>query len=84
MNAETIAILVGIVVISISGFVYLATVMVENWRSTEGSKGSVFNILDKRRYSGRVEPHRTLFQTCMAKYGWDLDHAAFCASRHKA
>ncbi len=78
MSGLTILMIAGLLVVALCSFVYLATVLVANWRQMESSKGSPFHVMDEGLSFGRVEPHHGCFETCMSHYAWNVDQVPSC------
>ena len=82
MNANMIG-LAAILILSASGFVFLAIVTLANWRLTQGTKGSPFNTLNKTRLFRLPKPAADCFQGCMRRFAWNVDQTTVCTSKCK-
>lgn len=79
MNAFTIIVVAGMLLVSICSFIYLAVVLIQNWRNNERIKGSPFHVMDEGISFGRVPPHHDCFDSCMSRNAWDVDRTPVCA-----
>jgi hypothetical protein len=84
MSALTLILIAGILVVSLCSFVYLAMVLVANWRQFESSKGSPFHVTDEGISFGRVAPHHDCFETCMSHFAWSVDEVPPCTLQCKS
>lgn len=80
MNANMIS-MAAILILSVSGFVFLAIVTLANWRLSDRTKNSLFKTLDPRRSSRSLKPVADCFRVCMRRFAWNVDQASFCTSK---
>jgi hypothetical protein len=80
MNANMIS-MAAILILSASGFVFLAIVTLANWRLTQSTKGSLFNTFNKRRLFRLPKPVADCFQVCMRRFAWNVDQTPVCTSK---
>jgi hypothetical protein len=83
MNLNMITI-VGILVVAICTFGFLADMMLANWRALERTKTDPFRKLNKGVRSHRLKSSLECFEACMNKLAWDVDETSPCASKCRA
>ena len=79
MNTSTLILIAGTLFVTICSFVYLAVVLVQNWRNNEKTKGSPFHLMDDGFSFRHTERRHNCFETCMARNDWDVDRTSACA-----
>ena len=80
MNAETIMILAGIIVLSITAFVGLEALMITNWRGLSRSGRSTFSSGHADPTSGQREGWSSCYAACAAKFPSDSNLRSSCES----
>lgn len=83
MNINMITI-IGILVVAICSFGFLADMMLANWRALGRTKNDPFSKLNKRVLSRHLKPGLDCFEACMNKLAWDVDETSLCASECRA
>lgn len=79
MTTLTLIFIAGTLFVALCSFIYLAVVLVQNWRNNERVKGSPFHVMDDGIPSGHVEARHNCFETCMSRNAWDVDRTSACA-----
>jgi hypothetical protein len=83
MNINMITI-IGILVVAICSFGFLADMMLANWRALGRTKTDSFSKPNKRVLSHRLKPSLDCFEACMNELAWDVDETSLCASKCRA
>jgi len=78
MDTNTL-ILIVVLVLSVSGFIFLAQTMTAVWKSFSKRKGSLFSSkINGRRIPEPMTPE-DCYDECMKKSGWDSSQAHTCS-----
>jgi hypothetical protein len=83
MNGETVTILVGILVISLNVFIFLAAIMAKNRKDNEPLTGSIFSGPERGDATVPADTRITCFEGCMSQHRWNVDQTSLCASECK-
>ncbi len=83
MTGEMVTILVGILVILLNVFIFLAAVMAKNRKYNEPLTGSLFSGPKRERSTDHADPRVACFEGCMSRHEWDVNRTPFCASECK-
>ncbi len=84
MSIHYLIITLGIFILAACGFIFLSTMLVMNSRRMETIKGAPFRMFDEGLASDHVEHRTDCFESCIAKYAWDVDQTAYCTTYCKS
>ncbi len=82
--SDNLMIIIGIIIIVMCSFGFLADMILANWRAMETSKGAPFSKLNRKGLLHRQKPTLDCFGACMKKLAWDVDEVSLCALKCRA